>query len=977
MLRFVESIKKKYMDRLLVREQQWPPARGEKLINLQLVQTDKNDGFSGTTEGIERSPIAYHKLFSEKMGKKPVKKVLVEGHAGIGKTTLSLMLSEEWAQGNILKQFDLVLLLPLRERKVSCAESLPDLLKLLHSSKVIRTSVTRELEESEGERVLIIADGWDELEETKRSKDSFLYDLLFGVVVPFASVLVTSRPSASSSLRKLSSISRLVEVVGFDKENIKAFIESEFEDDPQKASGLLNQLGNNPILQSVCSVPLNCAITCYLWHTLKQELPSTMTSLYTQIILSVVYRGITKKFTEYAEIMSLSSFDSIPTKLQPYWWRICEFAYETISRNQIVFSKEELEVFLPEALTSDQTIFCFGLLQSSPSLLLVGRGLSFSFLHLTFQEYLAALHILTLPVEKQLEICQSNALTNHFSIVWRFFFGLVSVQNDGNHLSLCRKLNTSMDIEKVLITYPFKEHNLLLCHCAFEYRCDHVSSLVSVLINEECHGNFPVSIAHNALDCAAVCHILSHTKFCSSLLISMTSCGLGDKELKQLITPLSRAAGQLQVKELDLSRNDLTNTGISELFSAVPVAFSSLDVLCLKDNRIGFDGLKQIFSCLEYGSCCNLRHLSLSNNPLGAAGFKELERAVLAGTLSNLYRLDLANTLTPDADTNGALLVALLEALATGLTFLDISNNTLCIPGAQAVGGAICQLTQKVDKFDLLMNDTKLGDLGIIALIESINGVCSLCDLNIQRNAITGVGLSSLVEVMYSGKVSIEALHLSYNPLGCSGALQILKMLSSDVCTVRHLSLTSCQLTTALTSTLDTASSNEVSLPYSDVFEHSQLSHKCYVTSLSLVGNSFTGEGIRCLAGLIHSCASSLIFLLTIDCQLTSEDLILLLKLLNQLHSSHCCSKDLHTILEHWFLSDNDLGDDGVATLMHHIPSCFPRLWSVLVDGNRVSNSMKRRLEEQCHAQVRIIRKEPNYIVPILIINTSPFYIAM
>ena len=955
MLRFVASIKKKYLDRLLVREKQWPPVRGDKLINLQLVQTNNVDGFSGSTDGTERTPIDYHELFS---GKKRVKNVLVEGHAGIGKTTLSLMLSEEWAQGNILKQFDLVLLLPLREKKVACAESLPDLLKLLHSSEVIRMSVANELEEREGERVLIIADGWDELEEMKRSKDSFLYDLLFGDVVPFASVLVTSRPSASTSLRKLSSISHLVKVVGFDKENIKAFIESEFEDDPQKASGLLEQLRNNPILQSVCSVPLNCAITCYLWHTLKQELPSTMTGLYTQIILSVVYRDITKKFTEYADIMSLSSFDSIPMKLQPYWWRICEFAYETISNNQVVFSKEELEVFLPEALTSDQTIFCFGLLQCSPSLLLVGHGLSFSFLHLTFQEYLAALHILTLPVEKQLEICQNNALTNHFFIVWRFFFGLLSVQNDSNYLSLCRNLNTSMDIEGMLTTYPFKEDKLLLCHCALEYRCSHVSSVVSVLINEECQGNFPV--AHNVLDCAAVCHILSHTKFCSSLLISMRSCGLGDKELEWLITPLSRAAGQLQVKRLDLSRNELTNTGISELFSVVPVAFSSLNILHLNDNQIGFVGLKTLFSSLRYDACCNLRHLSLSSNPLGVTGFEEIERAVLTGTLLNLYRLELANTLTPDADTNSVLLVALLEALATrcwGLTFLDISNNNLCMPGAQAVGRAICQLTQRVEEFDLLMNDTKLGDLGIIAFIESISVVCSLNSLNIQRNAITGVGLSSLVEVLCSGKVRVETIFLSYNPLGCSGALLIMKMLSSDMCAVRQLFLSSCQLTTTLTSTLDTASSNEVSLPYSDAFEHSQLSQKCYVTSLRLGGNSFTGKSIHCLAGLIYSCASSLRFLGTIDCQLTSKDLILLLKLLNQLHSSHHCSECLHTKLGQWYLNDNDLDDDGVATLIHHFPSYFPNLFFVCVDGNRVSKSMKRRLMEQCQIkpQVHII----------------------
>lgn len=959
MLRFVKSIKKKYLDRLLVREEQWPPVRGDKLVSLQLVQTDKNSVFSGRTEGLERTPIDYHDLFSEKTGKKPVKKVLVEGHAGIGKTTLSLMLSEEWAKGNVLKQFDLVLLLPLRETKVASAESLPDLLKLLHSSEVIRTSAARELEEREGENVLIIADGWDELEETKRSKDSFLYDLLFGDVVPFASVLVTSRPSASSSIHKLSSVSRLVEVVGFDKENVKVFIESEFEDDPQKATGLLKQLENNPILQSVCSIPLNCAITCYLWHTLKQELPSTMTTLYTQIILSVVYRDITKKFTEYADVMSLSSFDSIPAKLQPYWWRICEFAYDTISNNQIVFTQKELEVFLPEALTSDQTIFCFGLLQSSPSLLLVGHGLSFSFLHLTFQEYLAALHILTLPVEKQLEICKSYALTDHFSIVWRFFFGLLSVYNDSNCLAVSTKLKTKMDIDGLLTTYPFKEDKLLLCHCAFEYRSDRVSSLISVLFNDKYRGSFPV--AHNLLDCAAVCHILSHTNDCPSLVISMRNCGLGDKELTWLTTPLSHAAGQLQVKTLDLAINKLTDTGISELFSVEPVAFSLLGILRLNDNQIGFDGLKNVFSSLGYETCCNLTRLVLSNNPLGVRGFQELERAVLAGTLSKLYSLDIANTLTIDADTNGVLLIALLEALSTrslGLMVLNLSSNILCKPGAQAVGRAISQLTERVEEFDLIMSDTKLGDQGIIAFVESINGVCNLFDLDIQRNAITSIGLSSVVEVLCLSKFSVETIQLSYNPLGYDGALQILKLLSSDACTIGRLSLFSCQLTTPLTSYLDIAGSGEVSLPYNiDVFEHSKVGQKCRIKSLSLGDNSFTGENVRYLAGFIHSCAGSLKLLGTSNCQLTSDDLKLLFTLLHQLHSSHCCSKGLHTKLDQWYLDDNNLNDDGVATLIDSIPSCFPHLFFVPIDGNRVSNSMNRRLKQHCDVkpQVRII----------------------
>ena len=73
------------------------------------------------------------------------------------------MLAEGWAKGKILTQFDCVLLLPLREHGVSSAASLTELFKLLHSSERIRTSVIEELEEREGEGVLIIADGWDEL----------------------------------------------------------------------------------------------------------------------------------------------------------------------------------------------------------------------------------------------------------------------------------------------------------------------------------------------------------------------------------------------------------------------------------------------------------------------------------------------------------------------------------------------------------------------------------------------------------------------------------------------------------------------------------------------------------------------------------------------------------------------------------------------------------------------------------------------
>ena len=156
-----------------------------------------------------------------------IRKILVEGDAGIGKTTLSISISEDWANGKLFQQFQLVLLLPLRMKVVASAGSLPELLKLLHSSSRLCSSVARYLEEEEGESVLIIADGWDELSESERQEGSFLYQLLFQLF-PFMSVVVTSRPTASSPLHNLPDVDHLVEVRGFTKEHIVEYIVSKF-----------------------------------------------------------------------------------------------------------------------------------------------------------------------------------------------------------------------------------------------------------------------------------------------------------------------------------------------------------------------------------------------------------------------------------------------------------------------------------------------------------------------------------------------------------------------------------------------------------------------------------------------------------------------------------------------------------------------------------------------------------------------------
>ena len=324
---FVEGLREAYRERQLSCEEQWPPVRGDRLIKLQLVEADKTEWFraglpqhGAPDDKIKRTPILHGDLFKVEEGKKPVRKLIVEGNAGIGKTTLCTMLTEEWANGEILTQFDCVLLLPLRDQLVSSASSLPDLLPLYHPDETLCGSVVQQLKRTRGKGVLIITDGWDELSEEKRSKNSFMSNLLFGRLLPSASVLLTSRPAASAHLHKLSTVDRFVEVVGFNEENVKQYIESEFEKCPEKASSLIEQLENNPLIASVCSVPLNCAIICYLWDTPNNMLPKTLTELYVQIVLNVILHNLQKQDC-YLDLVTIS-FDSIPVELHDTFWLV-------------------------------------------------------------------------------------------------------------------------------------------------------------------------------------------------------------------------------------------------------------------------------------------------------------------------------------------------------------------------------------------------------------------------------------------------------------------------------------------------------------------------------------------------------------------------------------------------------------------------------------------------------------------------------
>ena len=951
MEKFVPSMKKKYKGRLINREKQWPPRTSNKMIRLQLIHRVKGKGCSSNVQRgdedktVNQLPLAYEHLFRAERGKERVRKVLVEGDAGIGKTTLSISLSEDWACGKLFQDFELLILLSLRQREIASVNSLRELLKLLHSSQSVCESVASYLEEDEAENVLVIADGWDELGESEQREDSFLYQFLFKMF-PLMSVVVTSRPSASAPLHNLPCIDRFVEVSGFNKDDIKEYIQSEFCSDKEKAHRLIEQLEYNPLIESVCSVPLSCAIVTHLWRTLEEALPSTMTQLYTKLIFYVVCRNL-RKLEAYGPTFSMSSFDDLPEDLQHSWWLLCQFAFEAIEKDKIVFSKKELLKFFL-GLAFEEKILCFGLLQSAETVLDVTCVVSFNFVHLTFMEYLAALYLTTQPHHRQLQFLEKC----HSTMISRFFFGIYFANSKG--------VSQDFDVKKAIYSVASGNDYYVknkLCHCAFEAQNNSVNDEVIQFLIDHAVVGVDFGDPCTAHDCTAVLYVINKMRECKNLCIDFSNCGISESHIRTLSDILASKHGELQVKRLDMNGNKLTDKCASDLFRRASNAFQSLLELNLRGNSIGSESMKLLAQLSSCGS--RLSKLYLSNNQLGIKGVQILESAIRDGLLSKLQTFDLRGSLSDDPLINAAFIEA-LSPNCPQLKILNLYENNLGVPGATALArvmtkyqhlSAECGNTfksrinfmRRQPQFlrEVSLSHTNLGDKGLCAFIENLDFGFRIYELRLKGNNIHATGVSFLMESVSSGKIVINGLglDLSDNPLGLEGTLAVSRMLCSNHCQAGKVCLSMCNLTTR-----DDSANNDSKGVGQKLCQMPQSNN---IDFLILDGNSCTGEGIHILAGLMHLLEGPTI-LSSQNCGITSDDLKQLVDILSKLQTSSpsFCNK-----LESWILNNNEFDDTGVFAIKSHLASLFPCLGCkygrVELDNNPVSHEMEKALQEE------------------------------
>ena len=924
--KFATVAREYYRAKKVNRDLEWPPCFAEKLVKLNMRQ-EVYDVYYNKQQRGEHSPSSipkqelqeYDSVFITEEGQTQVTKILVEGDAGIGKTTLCTLISVDWAEHRKLQQYKLLLLLPLRDKRVTSVSSVVELLQLYHPNKFVCETVANGfLYRDFGKQVLIIADGWDELEES-RQKEGFICELLFKNAIHSATVLITSRPTASVALHKRGYpyyIDHFVEIDGFDEKGIEQYIKSAFSKDweRKKQEGLLQQMKENPLLRSICQVPINCAIICHMWRH-DETLPSsmTLTDLYTKIILHFMLRAFQKSFPLLG-LESLINFDAIPQDMQECFWFLCKCAYDALKGDKYVFLKEDLKAIFPPALENQQNeLFTFGLMQSTKAFLPndVGMGTSFHFLHRMFQEYLSALHILKQPSGTHTELMKPYAYTSRMAIVMRFVVGLGST---GRSVSskmfplLCKTVCDVFEINYRLRVFPVGWTNDLVIHGIYEASKGPVKDYLSKLVFGD---NFTFAFPRNAYDCATVVTAIDHfneaikstSKNATTVSFKFDSCHLNENLLINLAVALYNTEGKLPVKTFIIQNNKLSDEAICMLMNLAALAFKSLKRLCLAANLLGAEAVSSISEYLKESS---IEHLTLSYNSLGTSGILALQNVIKADSLANLTDLQLKNCSLVSSKLCAALFKVLSDH-CTCLKQLDISENHLEDP--VLAGKSIGTLLQEHKTLsDLYANEICLGEEGITALTNVIlTNDCAIhiSVLALQRNGIQSVGVSLLAKCIQSLHLSIsDGLYLDGNSIKLEGVVSL-----SAVFNTKIISMSNCQLT----STGDDRECLMESLSKMPQIE------SCL--ELILDSNCFAGQYIRVLAEFIRICPK-LSSLSCAKCQIDSKDLKYIL-------NNYSLSE-----LETWWLQENRLGDFGCSLLITAVKSHLQKVTGIFIHEN-------------------------------------------
>ena len=373
------------------------------------------------------------------------RRVLIEGVAGSGKSTLTQRMCCDYSNGRFAQDYNMVVHVALRSLPKDDQQklTLQDLIFTSVGEADIVEEVAASITSCQGQAVLFIFDGFDELSEEMR-ESSLVRDIIKGHILPQSSFVVTTRPIAAESLYHC--VDRRVEISGFGKEEVKKYITEYFaSSNPSAGEKLLSTLSLRPHIERLCYLPLLLLMVCYIVSLDgdSAELPRTLHQLFEYLIIHTLNHNL-----ERAGRKERASTLQDVSRLCPSFDKLTQLALEGILKDTIIFSNLEFEV-------DSAFLGLFNCIATRNRCGVVSR--TWHFLHLAVQEYMAALAVakktpeekvafwkqhLTLKYNKRGEFVLTQ---DRYHTVFLFYSGLTGLNTPGIQSMLLDILNTIVE----------------------------------------------------------------------------------------------------------------------------------------------------------------------------------------------------------------------------------------------------------------------------------------------------------------------------------------------------------------------------------------------------------------------------------------------------------------------------------------------------------------------------------------------------
>ncbi|XP_053733985.1 NACHT, LRR and PYD domains-containing protein 12-like isoform X2 [Synchiropus splendidus] len=770
----------------------------------------------------------------------PIRSLLTKGVAGIGKTLLTQKLTLDWAEDKAHQNFQLMFPFTFRELNLLKEKKL-SLVELVH--RFFPETKESGLSSFEGVQVLFILDGLDEcrlpldfnsrvLTEATESTsvDILLTNLIRGKLLPSAHLWITTRPAAANQIPP-ECVDMVTEVRGFTDLQKEEYFRKRFRDEEQTT--IISHIRSSRSLYIMCHIPIFCWITATVLEDMlksreTRELPKTLTEMYIHFL---VVQAKVKKIKYHGGAGTDTVWDPESRKMIE---SLGKLAFEQLQRGNLIFYESDLtecgiditaaavysgvftQIFREERGLYQDKVFCF--------------------IHLSLQEFLAALHVHLMFFNSGVDLLdsqQTSVLTRLFRnklLPWQFYQRTINeaVESPNGHLDLFLRFLLGLSLQSSQSLLP----GLLTQTGSSSWTHQDTAELIKKKISEKVSPERVINLFHCLSE-------VKDTSLVEQVQQELRSGRLSTDQLSP--AQWSTLAFILLSSEEDLEVFDLKKYSASEeaLERLLPVVQASKEVL-LRDCQLSGRSGSLLSSVLSSPSS-RLTQLDLSCNENLKDPGVELLSAGLKSPHCHLETLSLSWCFL--SERSGFLLSSVLSSPSSRLTQLDLSCSKLKDPGVELLSAGLKSPHCHLETLSL-----------------------SWCGLSERSGSLLSSVLSSLSS-------RLTQLDLSHNyDLEDPGVELLSAGLKSPHCHLETLSLSCCQLSersgSLLCSVLSSPSSRltQLDLSYNENLKDPGVellsaglkSPHCHLETLSLSGCGISDRGCASLASALTSNPSHL-----------------------------------------------------------------------------------------------------------------------